>query len=969
MENAADKADKLYEKIVKIAKDSGTTVGLLGIHAKDAFSTKEWLQGLDINTLNNLEQVLEMLGDRADWLGSQLRGMSTDESITYLSELMRRFTGEVQDATGAYDEFDSALQKDFGEPLKKMNEMADYVEQSNEHGIQNLEAYNKALQGVYGTTDKNVIALQNQKAAMSDFRTTTVETATVLDNMKSYYDSQGNFMGDKLLKNLETLATSQTAIAKYGKLVDFQKFDDGTFKVAINDFSKLSEVLGLTDPMLKSFMDSMGGTVDFQMGDTLNAAQAAIKDIHDAVSSTDAGGISDLVDKIGEVPVRIPETVSQLNSLQTQLNELSQYTNKSFDFDFGDLKGEAFDKAAKEITGYANALKTFTTESGSWDLSGTIDKVNDALKDAGKGTKIELGEDSISFQSEEAVDALKKQIEDAFGGMDFDDIIKSDSGKNILANLFDGIEIDKGQAGEKGQEFADAISEAIQDQLNTTQITLNGIGAEIKGELGYQVEDGMNAVQETMSQAGTSFANDYVAKVQQGAQGAVSAVEQSAQGAASVLQGVFSNLNIADPMQQVQQAVADAGSAASGSAGELDAMSGAAQGVGDSANHATGEVQNLAGVSMSNFITGMLQGVGSASALSSTASDAYNNASKLNTSFTTHFIADTSQWHVPSVPSGFTKAVGQIPAYANGKADDLSGTKPMRSQSSGIALVGEEGAEFRITKDGKKELLGKNGAEFVKVNKGDTIIPADVTDMIRKGMLEGYAKGKLGGRTSASGSGLYNANHTVQVGKTESRYQGATSSSSTTSTNRNTRATQSNTRATNSNTSAKSSNASASSSAAEATDELTDAQKKQKEAFEEANDITEHHIFLREKQGAAYAELIKMSKAYQKQLNQQANWWRSQGFDDDSEEIRKIQKDWWSLQDDITSYQEKAFDERYQKSKDYIDDRNDLEDWGADSEIEAWHRVEKWMDEWYARGEISYKYYLEKRKEATKKAA
>lgn len=964
MENAADKAQQLHDRIVNLAQDLGTTVAQLGIKAKDAFSTEEWLEKLDPSSLNNLEQILNMIGDRAGWLGSQLGEMSTSETVTYLTEVMRRFTGAVQDATGAYDAFDEALETDFAKPLQQMNEMVDYIEQSDEHGVQNLQAYNKALEGVYGTTDKNIIALQDQKAAMSDFRTTTVETATALDNMKAYYDSAGNFLGDKLLKNIEQISKNKD---KFGDLVNFEKFDDGTFKVAVKDFGDLADALGITQPMLSSFMEALGGSVDFQMGDTLNAAQAAIQDIHDAVSNTDTGGISDLLNKLSSTdPTNIKNRAQDLQALNDKLNDLSTYTNVPFEFDFSKLKGQDFTDAAKQVEGYAKALQTFTTESGSWDLSGTIDKVNSALKDASKGTKIELDGNNIKFESKDAVNELKSQIEDAFGGMDFDDIVKTDAGKSILANLFDGMEIDKGEAGEVGQEFADAVTEAIQDQLNTTQIALNGIGAEVKGELGYQVDEGMNAVQESGQRTADWFSNSFAPQVQQGVQSAMSGAEQSAQEGASVLQGVFSNMNIADPMQQVQQGIQNVnGEVNSFSAGNMTGQLGevgtAAEQAGNKSEDAKTKAQQLSQVSMSNFIGGMTQGATSVSALSSLASDAYNNASKLNTTFTTVFKADTSQWKVPSLPTGAKKAVGQIPAYANGKMDELSGTKPMRSQSSQIALVGEEGAEFRITADGRKELLGKNGAEFVKVNKGDTIIPANVTDMIRKGMLQGYEKGKLGGRTSVSGSGISNGNHTIHVGKTESRYVGATNSS--------TKSTRANTKATNANTSAKSANASASSKAAEATDELTDAQKKQKEAFEEANDVTEHHIFLREKQGTSYAELIKMSKAYQKQLNQQANWWRSQGFNDDSEEIRKIQKDWWGLQDDITSYQEKAFDERYQKSKDYIDDRNDLEDWGADSEIETWHRVEKWMDEWYARGEISYKYYLEKRKEATKKAA
>ncbi|HAU87631.1 MAG TPA: hypothetical protein DCW90_19710, partial [Lachnospiraceae bacterium] len=673
------------------------------------------------------------------------------------------------------------------------------------------------------------------------------------------------------------LSTSATAISKYGKLLDFQEFDDGTFQIAINDFSKLSEVLGLSDPVLKSFMDSLGGSVDFQMGDTIDAVTATIQNLHKEISATGTGSIDAIVNEIkqlqslGETDIR----TDRLQELQTQLNGLSKYTNMTFDYDFSSLTGGKLDAAADELTGFATALQNLTTESGDWDLQGLIDSVNSALGDTGA---ITLDENEIHFNTDGAVEALQSQLSDAFGGMDYSKIIESGAGQTILSNLFEGITVDPASADSAASQFAEAVTKSVQNKLNTTQIAINGIGAEVASDMGLAVQ-GMNDYESATKNAQTA-------------------------------------------------------------------------------------TQNLNGVNLSGIQSGIKKTGDNASTTQGQVDSLYNSASKLDHTFVAKFKADTTQWKLPTIPLGYTQsgttAVGQIPAYASG----LQGTKPMRAQSAGLSLVGEEGAEFRITKNGKKELVGENGAEFVKVNKGDTIIPADATEMIRKGELNGYDSG-LRGRTTASGTGVTNASHDVKIGDVTSRYTGE----NITSISKATKTTASNTKATNSNTSAKSANASASSDAAEATDELTDAQKAQKEAFEDANDVTEHHIWLREKQGATYAELIKMSKAYQKQLHDQANWWRKQGYDDDSEEVRSIVKTWWSVEDDITSYQEKAFDERHQLSKDYIDDRNDLDDWGADSEIEAWHRVEAWMDEWYKNGLISYDYYLEKRKEATKKAA
>ena len=156
----------------------------------------------------------------------------------------------------------------------------------------------------------------------------------------------------------------------------------------------------------------------------------------------------------------------------------------------------------------------------------------------------------------------------------------------------------------------------------------------------------------------------------------------------------------------------------------------------------------------------------------------------------------------------------------------------------------------------------------------------------------------------------------------------------------------------------------------------TDPIKEQSEAFKEQNEIIEHNIDLKEKQGASEEELIQLNKEYQKELNKQANWFRSQGLDDTSEYIRDLQKEWWSLQDtiedlenDITQNQRDAFDDRLEISEDYIQDRNDLGDWGADNEIAAYQRVLDWMDEWYEKGLIDYEYYWDKRVDIVKKKA
>lgn len=154
-----------------------------------------------------------------------------------------------------------------------------------------------------------------------------------------------------------------------------------------------------------------------------------------------------------------------------------------------------------------------------------------------------------------------------------------------------------------------------------------------------------------------------------------------------------------------------------------------------------------------------------------------------------------------------------------------------------------------------------------------------------------------------------------------------------------------------------------------AAQEENDILEKRKELYQDQLDIMEHQLFLMEKQGRSEKDRIAYMKKIQAYLNEQANWYRRQGETEDSEYIRDLQEQWWKYYDQIKDLQREAFDERLEESENYIDKRNDLDDWGADNEIKAWNRVVKWMDEWYKNGLIDYEYYLKKRTEAVKNAA
>lgn len=151
--------------------------------------------------------------------------------------------------------------------------------------------------------------------------------------------------------------------------------------------------------------------------------------------------------------------------------------------------------------------------------------------------------------------------------------------------------------------------------------------------------------------------------------------------------------------------------------------------------------------------------------------------------------------------------------------------------------------------------------------------------------------------------------------------------------------------------------------------ESVDILEQQNDIFKERIEILEHELFLMEKQGASEEELIKKQKEIQNTLYEQAEWFRSQGLDDESEYIRDLQEQWWNYHDEIIDIQKEMFDERLEISEDYIDEKNDLDNWGADNEIAAYQRILDWMDEWYAKGLIDYEHYWEKRVDIAREKA
>ena len=155
----------------------------------------------------------------------------------------------------------------------------------------------------------------------------------------------------------------------------------------------------------------------------------------------------------------------------------------------------------------------------------------------------------------------------------------------------------------------------------------------------------------------------------------------------------------------------------------------------------------------------------------------------------------------------------------------------------------------------------------------------------------------------------------------------------------------------------------------------TDPIEEQSKIFEEQNKQIEWNIKMRERQGASEEELIELQKQLQDQLHEQAEWYRGEGLTETSSYLQETIDAWWEAKDAIDGYNEDikqnnrdALDKMIDDTEQYIDDRTEFANMGAEEEYQIWLQLIDDIDDLYSQGLVDYEYYLEKRQDATREA-
>ena len=912
-EQAKEAEDGLIEQIKYLEeyKESAESAAKSGINGADK-QAKKAQEMLDI--LMSMSTTVDGFETIGDYLGYTTSSMdSATESAKSLSEQFKEIANVniVPKDAGDMESFLSSLESDDLEALEwlfeKAGNGAQYLaEQMSMISTQDAIAVaNAAMKEYNGTIDDCSQSLSEFNTALEiDFDTQTKGIIQMLD----YFQKSGGLNADKV----QNIAAYNAAKEGLG----FDTIPEDEIEKATQAWNKYWDA-STGNVKLDKFKEDM-----FEQEGLIKSWNGGTKiQIEDMGAMADALGLTDemfmaLLNSAGRW-MEIANT-STSNALQESLIEVANSAQE----------------ASRSMIEFANAndaVRTYDSVTGNiqWkfdleneDVKAKVQAEVDRLKEiaqtdivAKTGIGIELDQDNLNHAYSQLQNyfAKIKQLVDKNGNINITPITSAieDIGNERIT--IDGSNIDINTDGLDVQGI-ESLQGEIQSQLES-----EFDGMDIGALLSNAIQSGgmtisLNGADVTgTNELADAVGSDLASKVQNAVNADEITITNITAGQLQSIAGDFNGLKGA--VDLVTEATGKADDAVETLNGKnVDNASQSVQGLADSASNASG---NLSSVSSWIDIINSKDGI--------TVRVNYVESNK------------------PALANGgvFTKNITKaangvdIPAYAKGKVGE-----PLRTETNANALVGEEDPELVVSKNGKQRIVGQNGAEFVHLNPGDTVIPANVTKMIQNGEIGQFANG---GKTSANMTGSSNWG-TINIGTVESLYTGSSISSSSGSSSSSSSSKSSSSSSDGSSSSSGSSEDPAEDLIAELQHRLNMEYITEKQYATELKKIWETYYKdkeeLRDKDWQYQEELHELRKKFieeeidtleyqngilertygteQKQIanlqrmqelyHQQAEEYRANGFDDLSPEIRELSESWWSAYDEINDLQHQIFD-------------------------------------------------------------
>ena len=511
--NDVGSSESSVEEMASSLSEQFKEISGMEIKPKDADSMEEWLASLSNTDLTKVQDVLLNCGDYADELSAILSKMSGADAASYLVSVYNDFYGILQDCTEAYDEFNTAVNKNYDEEVTKYGEMLDYALKSSDpsKGVKNWEAYKASLKGLGLSSEATRQDILNLQESLKDY--------VGFDSDGSMYVDIDKFRNKifELISDNKTLGT----------------VSEDTGEISIKNYKALASIMGIPEQAFHSLLESAKALYNISEETQFTALQNALSDVADkaenaknAMSKISKGLLqSPISDAAGNVPYKYSARLDAdtkaasearaniTNEIAKQKQELESTTEQSglkvnikTDLNFEKPESnnsEVLGEAATTIRDTGNEIQQLIDENFNFNTSKITSIAEKINKSLGEGSVTVEG-DSITFNSDEAANKFKESLETSFSHIDTASIIKNaissgvtfSSSNGVGADAFSGI----------SESFAQSIEQAdsgkeIQMKVSIEDNASEGLGivSDAAGDMKKALEDASN-----ISLAGTS---------------------------------------------------------------------------------------------------------------------------------------------------------------------------------------------------------------------------------------------------------------------------------------------------------------------------------------------------------------------------------------------------------------------------------------------------------------------------------
>ena len=848
--------------------------------------------------------------DATQSLVEQLKEIANVDIVPEGFEDMESWLGTLTD-----QEFD-ALKNILGSCGIAATDLSDIL--SNMGGEEAANLLNQAYKNFYGTLDNAEEKLSAfQTAYDTDYDEQLSQVADAANYITRYQNRlESNFQAYKAALDVIGLSTSDSVDKINQKLATTRQYigEDGTQRNYQTFLQNVSDLSNDASKNLSDFGDTIvevqrssadTSTTDNIIGIKVNDVAALAKQLN--LSETEAQALLNGLKQFGDVEINPSMTLLQKNLRDTynQIEELNERRKKLFETGFTDSQGVQINpigatEGAQQIKEMVDQLNSIAKER--YGITFDIQYDESKLPQLQQQIK-EISENYTTFFSDAGeldTSAVQEAIDTVNQTLDEEHQLKF----NVDTQTIEGVT----------SETIGALNEAFGGDTGLTSMIISSLQGGL-GEIDWStiIGDGSGVGAEIATQIQTNLSNITAPEDQAWAQAFVSAA--------------------GDAGEQIVTQITEAINAACGVNGESSALN---------------TIMTQCGTAQ-----GKIAAV--ASALSALSSQSVSVASTVTSRMSAALSAVNNALGAAGKVGGATGfapvegfATGGVYGYQDGK--DPQGRNHLMATDDTNAMVGEIAPEMVIHKDGTQEIVGKDGAEFIHLEKGDTVLPAHITKMIQDGDIGAYPTGA----TASFGGKVVNKTG----GSVTIKVDGASSVSTSTSKG----SSSSSSKKSSSSSSSKSSSSSSSDKPEDPAEDLIkelehrrnmeyiteeqymeeltkiwetyykgkeefrdkdwDLEEKihdlRKQMIEDEIDILEYQNGILERtygtENQQIQNLVKMQNLY----HQQAEEYRANGFDDLSPEIRELSEAWWDAYDEIKDLQNQMFENEIENLDHYI---------------------------------------------------